>query len=576
MGGADGKAAESSAESSAEAKAEELTEDQKIEMLLSRFAFVATPELMATVREMGLREWFVAQVEGKVAEAPQLTEALDALRTYKMSATEIRDMMLEEYQKQRRDAEKDIRDAESPEAKRDAQRRLREIQQLRNLPQLELVQAVMMRSVLSTNTVKEVAADFWRNHFSIDVNKGEIRGYITDYERETITGNALGNFGTMLDQNARAPGMLVFLDNHLSRRPLTEKEIKDLEARTKRQVEKIEDEERRAQVESRLDIELQRGLNENYARELLELHTLGVDNYYTQDDVIEVAKALTGWTVERNPRRDVGFQFNSRAHDSGERTILGKKITEDPKNLEATGQAVLDLLKAHKGTADFISFKLCRWFVNDEPSKDMVARVSKVFSESKGDLKKVYLAIFDDPEFFTLKNYRAKYRRPFEFVVAALRVTGADCRDFRDVYKRLTEMQEPVYRCPDPTGYYDQAEAWSDPGAIALRWNFGLDLAAGKVRGVAIPESFYADIRGKKPAEWKDIMAAKILPGGLSERTSKAIDKYMAGKIEEIEKASKDTKRRVGQRIRDVRELHRDLATMLVGALLGSPEFQKQ
>ncbi|MCF6228784.1 MAG: DUF1800 domain-containing protein, partial [Planctomycetes bacterium] len=308
----------------------------------------------------------------------------------------------------------------------------------------------------------------------------------------------------------------------------------------------------------------QRGLNENYARELLELHTLGVDNYYTQEDVIEVAKVLTGWTI--TPRRYLkklnkpfGFLFFPQFHSTGDKTVLGQTIKENKKDPQAEGEEVLKLLAAHKGTADYLSRKLCRWFVNDEPNDAMVKRISAVWTKTKGDMASVYMAIFEDPDFFSKENYLAKYKRPFEFVISALRATGASVKHPEIIHKQLKAMNEDLYRCADPTGYYDQAEAWQDPGAMSIRWKFAYDLARGKFFAVNMPVDFYSDLPLDKPETWGELLAAKLLCQPMSEATSSALKRLIERK----------SNLRRGK-------LRRELGTLLVAGILGSPEFQKQ
>jgi uncharacterized protein (DUF1800 family) len=187
----------------------------------------------------------------------------------------------------------------------------------------------------------------------------------------------------------------------------------------------------------------------------------------------------------------------------------------------------------------------------------MVKRVAKVFHATQGDLPKVYTAIVEDPKFFSRENYRAKFKRPFEFVVSALRVTQAELTGGNGLHQAMTAMNEPLYRCQDPTGYYDQAEAWRDPGAIAFRWTFATDLANGRISGAKIPASFYADLPQDKPKEWKDLLVKKILPvSGLSPATSANLDRLIEAHLQKNPKAP--------------------LGPVIVAALLGSPEFQKQ
>lgn len=512
-----------------------LSEDQRVHHFLNRFTLGATPALMAEVKQKGMRKWLEEQLKGDRPEPESLKQALGKLSSLDMTLGEI----AEEYVLE-------LEPDATPQQRRQAR-------QLAQLPAKELLDSVMLRGALSNNQLREVGSDFFRNHFAVSLEKGPVELMAVNWERTVIREGALGNFGEMLDRSAHHPAMLFFLDNHLSCRPATEAEIEAIEKRGRN-------------VEKKLEALRQRGLNENYARELLELHTLGVDNYYTQDDVIEVAKCLTGWTI--TPRRaaklvdrdPMSFLFVRDFHCSGDKSVLGTTIKENRDNPEAEGAQVIKLLAAHEGTARFLSWKLCRWFVNDEPDDKMVERVAKVFRDSKGDLPSVYLAIFDDPCFFEQANYLAKYKRPFEFVISALRATGAEIGNPTILHRQLVEMNESIYRCADPTGYYDQAEAWQDPGAMSLRWKFAYDLARGSFLTVRLPRSFYDDLPESEPGKWKDILARKLLCMPLSAQTSAALDKL-------VERKQADTR---------PRQLRGELGPLLVAGILGSPEFQKQ
>lgn len=510
-----------------------LTEDEKIAHLLRRFTPGITADLFAEVKAKGWRPWLQEQLQAQLPESEQFQETLKNFESLGLSLKEI----AEKYQERpRKDA--------SPRERAEARRKLQMLA-------AETLAWVIHRAVSSRNAVRETACDFFRNHFTVSIEKGQVRHTVVDWEKNVIFQNALGNFGEMLEASAKHPAMLIYLDNALSRRPATPEELRALESRVRRRTGSEE------RAEEAVELEKQRGLNENYARELLELHTLGVDRYYRQQDVIEVAKCLTGWTIERG---GAGFRFNPRMHCPGDKTFLGQTIPENRKRPIAEGEMVLDILKKHEGTARFLSWKLCRWLVNDEPDESMVKRVAGVFHETGGDLRKVLWAIADDPAFFARENYLAKFKRPWEFVVSALRATGAKLAPIPvGLNRSLTQMNEPLYRCPDPTGYYDQAEAWRDPGALAIRWTFASDLVNGRIPRVTVPAALYDSLPPDRPEEWKGILAARILPGmKLSSTTSSAIDRM----VEEERKKRRATPESVGR--------------VIVAALLGSPEFQKQ
>jgi uncharacterized protein (DUF1800 family) len=228
-----------------------------------------------------------------------------------------------------------------------------------------------------------------------------------------------------------------------------------------------------------------KGLNENYGRELMELHTLGVDGGYTQKDVTEVARAFTGWTIDR-PRQGGGFKFEPRLHDDSQKVVLGHVIKAGGGQRD--GEEVLDILARHPSTAHFIATKLVRHFVSDTPPPALVDRVAARFRETDGDLREVMRTLLTSPEFYSEEAYRAKVKAPFEFVVSALRATDAVVLDARPLAKQIADLGEPLYQCQPPTGYKDTADAWVNTGALVGRMNFGVALAGNRIRGVMVAE----------------------------------------------------------------------------------------
>ena len=224
-----------------------------------------------------------------------------------------------------------------------------------------------------------------------------------------------------------------------------------------------------------------RGLNENYGRELMELHTLGVDGGYTQQDVVNVARAFTGWTIDQ-PRQGGGFRFEPRLHDTQEKTVLGHKIRAGGD--QSDGEQVLDILAKHPATAKFIATKLARRFVSDTPPPALVDRAAARFRESGGDIREVVRLILTSPEFFAPEAYRAKVKTPFEFVVSSVRATGADVTIAAPLVQAVRQLGMPLYLCQPPTGYADRADAWVNTGALLNRMNFALQLVGGKMRGI--------------------------------------------------------------------------------------------
>lgn len=510
-----------------------LTEHERIVHLLDRLTPGATAALVDEVRAKGVDAWLDEQLAGDLAEPEALAARLAGFQVLGLDPGEV----FARY------GERPGRDA-TPAERREAR-----------APGRETLDWVLLRAVYGANHVREALCDFFRNHFAVSVDKArEATLHVVSWERDVITRHALGRFGDLLEATAHHPAMLLFLDNHLSRRPASPEELALLERRVRRRSGSDE------RAQQAVDLAAQRGLNENYARELLELHTLGVDEGYTQADVLEVARCLTGWTIARRTPSERGtFRFDASMHCVGEKVVLGRRIAfaDQPQR---EGEEVLRLLRGHPGTARFVSFKLCRFLVRDEPDPGLVGRVARVFQETDGDIRRVVRALLADPAFFLRENYRAKLRRPWEFVVAALRATGAQVSDAAALHRSLTAMSEPLYRCPDPTGYYDQAEAWCDPGAMAVRWTFASALTRGQLAGVTVPPALYLGLPRGEPRRWTEVLAGRLLPAGLGPDTSRRID----GVVQQLVAAD-------GAKVSPAR-----LGPSIAAAILGSPEFQRQ
>ncbi|MEK7833023.1 MAG: DUF1800 domain-containing protein, partial [Acidobacteriota bacterium] len=305
-------------------------------------------------------------------------------------------------------------------------------------PLRELQQAKLLRAVFSERQLQEVMVDFWFNHFNVFAGKDNERLMLTIYERDVIRPNALGKFKELLTAVAQSPAMMVYLDNFLS------------------QMEQPPPPPRYDADGNLLPPPRRPGLNENYARELMELHTLGVDGGYTQKDVQEVARCLTGWTVGQQPNQM--FIFRPRSHDKGEKLVLGKRIAAGG-GIE-DGLRVLDLLAKHPSTAKFISFKLAQRFVADEPPASLVERAAEVFTKTDGDIRQVVRAILTSPEFYSAKYYRNKIKSPLELAASAIRATGAATDAAAPLVQTVARMGEPLYQCQPPTGYSEDSSRW--------------------------------------------------------------------------------------------------------------------
>jgi uncharacterized protein (DUF1800 family) len=341
----------------------------------------------------------------------------------------------------------------------------------------DLEQAKLLRAVYSERQLEEVLVDFWFNHFNVFAGKGVVRNYIGEYERDAIRPYVLGNFREMLGATAKSPAMLFYLDNWLSSAQGAKGAQGAQGAQGARGAQGASGARPTARRSS--------GLNENYARELLELHTLGVDGGYTQQDIVNVARAFTGWSMR--PRQGTGFIFVASRHDRGEKIVLGHTIKAGGGIDD--GERVLDLVAAHPATAKHIATSLAVRFVSDAPPQALVDRLAAAFASTNGDLRAVMRALLNSPEFLSPEEYRVKVKTPFEFVASALRATGADVRVALPLAKTLKEMGMPLYFCQPPTGYDDTSTAWVNAGALVSRMNFAVDLSKNAIRGTRVPLS---------------------------------------------------------------------------------------
>jgi uncharacterized protein (DUF1800 family) len=337
---------------------------------------------------------------------------------------------------------------------------------------------------LSDRQLEEVLVDFWFNHFNVFVGKGQVRQYLTEYERDSIRPYVLGNFRDMLGATAHSPAMLFYLDNFQSVAPAGAPVLAGGQPRGFDQ-RRVNVSGRPANVRVNTQLKRppqqaqrqQRGLNENYARELMELHTLGVDGGYTQADVVALARILTGWSIDR-PQDGGRFIFHPQQHDAGDKVLLGTKFPAGKG--EDEGERALDLLARHPSTAHHIAFQLAQRFVADEPPAALVDRAAKKFLDTKGDLREVTRLIITSPEFFGEAAYRAKVKTPLEFVVSAARAVNANVVNAQPIVQALrADLGMPLYGCQPPTGYSMTADAWVNTGALINRMNFAVQLVNG-------------------------------------------------------------------------------------------------
>ena len=423
----------------------------------------------------------------------------------------------------------------------------------------ELMQAKMLRAIYSERQLDEVMTDFWFNHFNVFINKGADRYLLTSYERDAIRPHVLGKFEDLLVATAKSPAMLFYLDNWLSAGPGSEVAL-GIPPHPHNRRGLGPGPQRRGKGKQAS------GLNENYGRELMELHTLSVNGGYSQKDVTEVAKVFTGWTLEQ-PKQGGDFRFEPRMHEPGGKIVLGHRIKQ---NGEKEGLEVLHLLAHNPKTAHFISQKLAMRFVSDDPPAALVDRMTKTFLKKDGDIREVLRTMFKSPEFWSPEEYRAKVKTPLEFVVSAVRASGAEVEDARALVGTLNNMGMMLYGMMPPTGYSMKADVWVNSSALLARMNFALGLAGGKIRGVKVDAAGLAagttaEGGSKLTSDAQQALAAlenALLSGDISKQTHDTISKQL-----EDPKISQ-------RRLDDPKRLPNVAA--ITGLVLGSPEFQRR
>jgi uncharacterized protein (DUF1800 family) len=423
----------------------------------------------------------------------------------------------------------------------------------------ELAMAKVTRAIYSERQLQQVMDDFWFNHFNVFAGKGEDRWFLTSYERDVIQPHAMGKFKDLLGATAKSPAMLFYLDNFLSADPRAQQRIAaERAARQYRRgrfggpVPQRAPQQQQAKKNAR-------GLNENYGRELMELHTLGVDGGYTQKDVTEVARCFTGWTINK-PREYGEFKFDERLHDPDPKIVLGKKIHAGGMK---DGEQVIELLARHGSTARFISTKLARRFVSDTPPEALVARMAKTFQSSDGDIRAVLRTMIYSPEFWSRDAYRAKVKTPFELVVSTARALGADVDTAMPLVQWTGRIGEPLYQCQPPTGYADKADAWVNTGALLNRLNYSLALAGNKVRGSRSDVGSLLGTEADGDPKAALNRAVQLFLGGQSGTTT----------VETLEKQL-DSPQILQARLDD--PVKRVDLGVVAGLVLGAPEFQRR
>jgi uncharacterized protein (DUF1800 family) len=502
-------------------------ERSRVVHLLQRATYGPRPEDIAAALAFGPDAWLEDQLHPDRIDDSALALRLEPLDAVTMSLEEL----YEKYPSPRR-TRAAMGEVDSIERRRQM-REMREegLESSRRIG-AELSAARLQRAVYSERQLEAVMTDFWFNRFNVYWGEGMNRWLVPDYEREAIRPHVFGRFEDMLRATARHPAMLFYLDNWRSIAPDSLRP--EGGARAAR------------------DLPEGAGFNENYARELLELHTLGVDGGYTQADVIAAARALTGWSIAFDG--DVPeFRFRPALHDVGEKRFLGRALPAGGGIEE--GEEVLAILARHPATAHHLARDLAEAFVADEPPPALVDRLTRVFLETDGDLREVTRALFTAPEFEAAAARGAKVKSPFELVASALRQADAEVATYNAASAYLRSAGEAPYAAREPIGYPETAEAWIDGGAMLQRMNLALDLASGQTRGIEIDADELARVSAE--VDVVDALAARLLPGADTARVVALVKADLA-------RAGTDG------------GSPEDPAGRALGLILGSPEFQRR
>jgi len=470
-----------------------LPPDKQFQHALDRLTFGPRPGDLEHVRALGLKTWLDLQLHpDQLTENPTLQERLAPLASVQMSVSQT--------------------------------------VSVRPLSVIagDLSEVKLIRAIYSNHQLLELLDDFWFNHFNVFFGKGVDRFTLPAYERDAIRRHVLGKFYDLLLATAESPTMLFYLDNWQSAGP-------GFAARHPNQKNR-------------------RGLNENYGRELLELHTLGVNGGYTQKDVIEVARCFTGWTITA-PRQGGAFQYNDKMHDKGKKIVLGHVIP--PGGGMGDGIEVLNILAHHPSTAHFISLKLAQCFVADDPPPSLVNRMTQTFLKTGGDLGAVMQTMFSSGEFWSEGAYRAKIKTPFEMVVSAVRAANANVTSASLLSDELQKLGEPLYRKIEPTGYSLQNADWVSSAGLLERMNYAVALAHNRIPGVQVDIANWQALPQPDPMN----LAHSLLQQDPTAQTQAAIEKALA---------SMDPRSQVAQNPPNA------VPSLIAGLTLGSPEFQRR
>jgi uncharacterized protein (DUF1800 family) len=611
-----------------------LTERQAAAHLLSRFTYGAKPGQVDEVVSMGLEEWFLQQLKADLTD-DNLNERLKDYDALKMKDSQIVNTFAKPAQILRMAVKEGVINKDSvSKADKAAYKDLlvNYMAQKGMKPEKELFRQLFNQKILrasyTNNQLREVLTEFWFNHFNVSITKNDCAEYILSYERDVIRPNVLGKFEDLILATAKSPAMLLYLDNFSSSGTNQSMNTPGRELLVKRLQDQMKNEPGDSALMKRLNnFKNQKktgGLNENYAREVMELHTLGVDGGYTQADVTMAARVLTGWTVypmidygpqaairkvidkigeerleERGFVHENDFLFAANRHDNGTKVVLGKTFNGEGYK---EGVELLKMLAHHLSTANFISRKIAVRFVNDNPPATLVNKMAKTFQDKDGDIKQVLLTMVSSPEFWSKSAIREKTKSPFELAISSIRSLHADIKMPYPLYTWIDKMGQKLYYYQAPTGFPDKGQYWINTGALLNRMNFGLALASQRIAGVKVdlltlnqghePESAEAALL----TFGKIMMPERDLTQSISRLTPLLNDPLLQQKVEN--KANKEVAARqpgvaeaesepinnggkksvVANKFASVTndKANANLLSQVVGIIVGSPEFQRR
>jgi uncharacterized protein (DUF1800 family) len=565
----------------------QLTEEEAITHALNRLAYGPRPGDEEQIKQIGLDKWIDQQLHPESLADADLDARLKRYPTLTMSSKQLIDAYPEANQVAKKEGitkeeAKDQQAMKRQEAESQviitgndnldkAQQQLAKIQGPNRIV-TELTMAKLDRAVYSNRQLEAVMEDFWFNHFNVFANKGADKWMLTAYTRDTIRPHTMGKFSDLLLATAHSPAMLFYLDNHLSADPAAVK--REEQERAMRRgarpavfvpptpgtfPQPTNTPPPGAGAKPAQPKKAERGLNENYGREVMELHTVGVDAGYTQQDVIQMAECLTGWSI-KEPRKDPQFFFDEKIHAQGKKVVMGVKFNAGG---EKDGEDALKMLAARPATANFLSTKLARHFVSDNPPPALVARMAKTYESSGGDIRAVLRTMIYSPEFWSRDAYRAKLKTPFELVASTARALNAEVTITLPLTQWVARMGEPLFLCQPPTGYSDKAETWENTGALLNRLNFALAFAGDKMGGAT------TDLTNMLGEDSQHDANAAL---------EKSIQLFLDGQIADTTRSTLEA------RLNDPQIRHASLKDapdavnegLIAGLVLGTPEFQRR